>query len=611
MPAAKKTVAAKRVSAKSTVAKKTVAAKRVSAKAPAAKAPPKRTSSRAAATPKTKLKKTADAVMQVTNKYDAGGSGRRMRGWNPPSSGPNRAIVGLQNIRNRSRDANRNDWTGASGTQHWTTNLIGVGIVPRLRRITSKERKQALIDLWDRWVKECDADGVLNFYGLQTLFTRSWLESGEVFIRLRPRRPDSGLSVGLQVQLIEADFVPMLDADNWPDLPRGNRIRSGIELNRIGQRVAYWVYREHPGDDTGSLTSADAHRLVRVARSQMLHVFEPKRPGQLRGVPDFAPILARLRTVADYDDAVLTRQQIANLFALFVTRALGDGSDGTVDPLTGRPISTDAGDRAAISLEPGIVHELEAGEDVKMANPPEAGTMYHEYMRTQHLGTAAGQGLPYEIMSGDIKEVSDRTLRVIINEFRRYAEQRQWQIIIPQACQPIREAWVDQAALEGSVRLSEIDDAKMVEWAPHGWPYIHPVQDVQAKQTEVEARFRSRSSVISERGDDPETVDDEIAADMEREERLGIKPEPVQPQQGQGGDRADGDGISPGEYPRNKRIDAMAQSIERLHTQFEAFVAKQTEAQAAAHPQPAATQRKVVRDPSTGLITDTHVQLTE
>lgn len=508
----------------------------------------------------------AQTGLAVVNRYDAAGTGRRMRGWNPPSSGPNKAVTGLQNIRNRSRDTVRNDWTGTSGVQHWTTNLIGTGIVPRMSRIKAGDRKKALIDLWDRWCKTCDADSTSDFYGLQTLATRAWLEAGECFVRLRPRRADSGMEIPLQVQLIESEFVPLLDADTWPGLPVGNRIRSGVELNRSGQRVAYWVYKEHPGDGQATINSSD---LVRVAKSQMLHLFEPKRPGQLRGVPEFASVLAKLRGIADYDDAVLERQKLANLFAAFVKRSGTTGIDDSVDPLTGQPIQTDSSGAPMVAMEPGTVQELLPGEEMQFANPPEPGTMYHEYMRTQNLGTASGQGLPYEIMTGDIKEVSDRTLRVIINEFRRYAEQRQWQIIIPKFCQPIRDAWTETAALVALVSVSEMDDVRLVTWAPQAWPYIHPVQDVQAKQAEVDGMFRSRSSVIGERGDDPEAVDQEIADDQKREEALGIAPEPPAAAGDPKAKKAkndDEDNIAPGEYPRNRALDNLTATVARLET---------------------------------------------
>lgn len=514
----------------------------------ATKAPAKPKVTKTADTvPKTRQTKTAAAAVTTLgtprNSYDAAGMGRRMRAWNPGVSGPNKVLTGLQKIRDRSRDSVRNDWTGSSSVQHWTTNLIGIGILPRIKRIEG-DRKTELNDLWDDWSKRADADGVLNFYGLQTLATRSWLESGEVFVRFRPRRYDFGMDVPLQIQLLEADMVPMMDSDSWPGLPSGNKIRSGIELDRSNQRVAYWVYKEHPGDEP---TAISPDKLVRIAKSQMLHIFEPKRPSQLRGVPDLSPVLARLRNVLDFDDAVLERQKIGNLFAAFIKQPLNTGFNDGSDPLTGLPIEDESD--PMVGLEPGIVHKLLPGEEMQFANPPEAGTTYEDYVRSQNTGVAAGANLPYQLMSGDIREISDRTLRIIINEFRRFAQQRQWQVIIPMMCQPVREYWVDSAVLAGKIRMSESDACKRVEWAPHGWDYIHPVQDVEAKIAEVNAGFRSRDSVIAERGDDPEQVDQERATSQKRADTMGVKPtvpNAAPNQQGQGANQNE-----PNQQPSN------------------------------------------------------------
>lgn len=452
--------------------------------------------------------------------YDAAGYGRRMRGWTPPSTGPNRATEGLQTIRNRSRDASRNDWTGEAAITKWTTNLIGIGITPRFKLIKDKVRKQAITLLFGDFVNRADADGVLDLFGMQTLSVRSWLEAGEVFIRRRYRRMNGGLPVPMQVQLIEADYVPMLDATQWPGMSLSNYIRSGIEFDKNGQRVAYWMYKVHPGDKQISVIGAD--QLIRVPAEEIRHMFCPLRPGQLRGVPVLAPVLARLRNVNDFDDAVLERQKLANLFVAFITRTMpGADADIDIDPLTNMPIEY-AGGEALAGMQPGLTQELDPGQDVKFANPPEPGTTYSDYMRTNHMGTAAAAGLPYEIFSGDIANVSDRTLRVIIQEFRRLAEQRQWQVIIPMFCRPVVEWFADAALLAGLISFDEAADVCRAEHAPHGWQYIHPVQDPQGKKMEVDAGFRSRSSVIAERGDDPESVDDERAEDAARSDVLGL-----------------------------------------------------------------------------------------
>lgn len=456
-----------------------------------------------------------NAAHTASNRYDAAGQGRRVASWQAPATGPQRATLGLNTVRDRARDTTRNDWAGESGIQKWTTNLIGVGIVPRWA-------DESFGPLWDAWCADADSDGVSTAYGLQTLGTRSWLASGEVFLRRRSRSLLAPLAAPLQVQLIESDFCPIFDAQAWQGMPAGNEIRQGVEINKYGRRVAYWMYREHPGDRY--LTQIpNALQLIRVPASEISHVFEPVRPGQMRGVSSLAPILVKLRASMDFEDAVLDRQKLANLFTMFITRAMPTAVDDAMfDPDTGLPKWYDDKNNMLVGLEPGISQELRPGEDVKFTNPPDAGTTYTDYMRTTHMGTAAGQGLPYELFSGDILNISDRTLRIVINEFRRFAEQRQWQIVIPLLCQPMVR-WLGEAlALAGSISASQAAEFSAPEWAPHGWEYIHPVQDVEGQLRARDGGLVSTSALISKRGDDPRKVLKERKAD----EASGLTPPP-------------------------------------------------------------------------------------
>lgn len=463
-------------------------------------------------------RKAGAAAAGAEARYDAAGLGRRIRSWTPPSTGPQRAVEGLQRIRDRARDVSRNDWAGSSASQKWATNLVGVAITPRWKN-------KALRDAWKQHVKVADADCVLDAYGMMTLGTRSWFDSGEVFLRRRPRDLNRGLPAPVQYQLIESDYVPLLDSDSWPGLPQGNTIRQGIERSRYGERTAYWVYKEHPGDGSGHVKNPDL--LVRVAASQMSHMFEPTRPGALRGVSQLASVLTRLRNAGNFEDAVLDRQMLANLFVAFITRQMPDWEDVDVDAVTGLPKFYDRAGNPLAGLQPGMMQELLPGENVAFANPPEAGTTYSEYMRTTHLGTAAGAGLPYELMSGDIKDISDRTLRVVINEFRRLARQRQWQIIIPRLCQPMVDWWADALVLKGDLSIAAAEDAKTsVVWHPEGWEYIHPTQDAEGKKILLDAGLISRARVVGERGDDVEEIDEERAEDLKRSKAMGLEPPP-------------------------------------------------------------------------------------
>lgn len=460
-------------------------------------------------------------------RYDAAGQGRQLRAWAPSNLGPNRVLDGVQTIRNRTRDLDRNDWSAKTLSQKWGTTLIGVGITPRWRRIKSRDRRQQIIDLFNDQAAVIDADGALNIYAQQTLAVKEWFVGGEVFARRRYRRLTDGLPLPFQVQLMGSEMCPMLDADQWPGMPQGNKMRLGIERDRRNRIVAYWFFKEHPGDNYSKAVGTSD--LVRVLAEDVIHMFEPDRAGATRGVPQVASVVTRIKNIGEFDDNVMTRQKLANMFVGFITRELSTSDfNPDVDPLTGQPIQRDAGG-AIVGMQPGILQELDDGQDIKFANPPEAGTTYGDYMRTQQLGVAAAGGLPYELLSGDIREISDRTLRVLINELRRLAEQRQWQMVIPQFCQRVINWFAEAGLLIGKISAAEFDDVRRVEHAPHGWAYIHPVQDVQGKALEVEKGFRSRSSVIGERGDDPEQVDNERAEDKAREDELDLTPPPPAP----------------------------------------------------------------------------------
>jgi lambda family phage portal protein len=471
---------------------------------------------------RTTVRDSLDPKTAPRAQYDAAGTGRRLRGWSPPTSGPNRAIKGLQKIRDRADDSVRNDWAGASIVQKWTTTLVGIGITARFDRIEDRARRKVIADLFSDFVQYSDADGILNLFGQQTLAVRSWLSKGEVFVRERPRDASLPLPVPVQLQMLEAEFVPLLDADSWPGLPQGNRIRQGIELNKYDRRIAYWMYKEHPGDGALLSRTPGSTDLVRVPAATVWHIFEPIRPGQLRGVSGLAQILVRLRMAGDFEDAVLDRQRLANLFTIFITRQIPpeNWGDLEIDGLTGLPKAWGDDQKPIAGLEPGISQELNPGEDVKFANPPEPGVVYPDYLRATHLGTAAGAGMPYEIMSGDIRNISDRALRVILNEYYRFADQRQWQIIVPMFCQKAVDAFAKYAAISGKISLEEIDLVRRCTHSPHGRAYIHPTQDVQGKILEINAGIAARSDIISAKGDDPEAIDEKRMADGKRNKAI-------------------------------------------------------------------------------------------
>jgi lambda family phage portal protein len=442
-------------------------------------------------------------------------------GWRAPTVSPNTAILyGLTTLRDRSRAATRNDGYAKGAIDRLVTNIIGTGIKPLSQADDAPFRKQAQA-LWLRWTDESDADGLLDWYGQQSQAVRAWLEGGETFVRLRPRLLSDGLSVPLQVQVLEPELCP--HTYNTV-MPTGNRVRAGIEFNPIGGRVAYWFYQSRPGD----LQDIDRSQLRRVPAEAVVHLYDPLRPGQLRGVPHLTQALIRLHELDKFDDAVLLRQQLANLFAGFVERPASSlGDPEAILPLTGLPTENDADGRPMLSLEPGIFQELGPGEKVEFSKPPDAGSGYADFSRQQLFHVAAATGVPYETLTGDMSKVNDRTVRVILNEFRRRIMAWQHQIVAFQLCRRVWSAWLDRAYLSGALTmppayLTNPDPWARAKWIPQGWPYLQPVQDVEAKRMAIRAGLTTRSAEVSETGEDIEAIDAEQAADNKRADDLGL-----------------------------------------------------------------------------------------
>ncbi len=448
--------------------------------------------------------------LRATADYEAAASTRRTTGWSPSTGDINTLVFrNADTLRSRSRDmVRRNPWA-TNALDAFVGNAIGAGIKPQSQHPEESVREQ-IQALWLRWTDEADAAGLTDFYGLQAVACRSVMEAGECFIRLRPRLPKDGLSVPLQLQVLEAEHLPTSETRR---LQSGNYIRAGIEFNGIGKRVAYHLYREHPNDALNPMASME---LVRVPADSVLHLFRPIRPGQLRGQPWLTQVLVKLYELDQYDDAELVRKKTAAMFAGFVTK------NAPEDPILNEG-AVDADGNALAGLEPGTMQVLLPGEDVKFSTPADVGATYETFMRIQLRSIAAGMGITYEQLTGDLTGVNYSSIRAGLLEFRRRCEQFQHQVIVFQMCRPIWRRWVDAAILAGALPAAGDRAAYYdVKWIPPGFAWVDPLKDIKAQVMAVRAGFKSRAEVVSEQGYDAQEIDREIAADNERADTLGL-----------------------------------------------------------------------------------------
>lgn len=422
----------------------------------------------------------------------------------------------------RSRYLCLNNPYAVSAKETYVAAVAGFGIKPSSLS-TDSDYKAALQQLWLDWTAEADADGITDYYGMQALAASELFEAGEVFA-VKTRTPMGQMDTGipLRIRLVPSEMLPL--THNEPRVAGGNRIVQGIEFDAAGNRVRYHFLKVHPGGEDVDATGYGTHP---VDAADVMHVFKPIRVGQVRGLPHTLSAILTAATLDLYDDAELERKRVAALFAAFVrTPAVEGDDDAGTHPLgsTTRKSETDQ-----FIIEPGATIDLLPGEEVTFSSPSDVGQQYEAFQYRNLLRMAAGMGVPYANMTGDLRQANYGSIRAGLVEFRRRVTAVQHGTVIHQLCRPVWRAFHDAAALAGVHPMARTEylanraEAIRAKHITPTWDWVDPLKDRQAEKLAVDNGFKPRSDVIEAEGYDPEEVDNRIAADQERADRLGLR----------------------------------------------------------------------------------------
>lgn len=449
-----------------------------------------------------KLEKVrADMGKRVINlvtkrSYDGARTDRRSNGWVAAGSSANSEILPqLSILRNRSRELVRNNPYASKAMRVLSSNRIGTGIMATIN-------DKSVAALWKKWVKVCDADWNYDLYGLQKLISNTEAESGECLIRFRYRKMSDGLPVPLQLQLLEPDFI---DTTKNETLKNKGWIQNGIEFSPIGERVAYWLFNQHPGENIINTTIKSS----RVPASDVIHSFDRKRPGQMRGVPILAPVMMTANDLNEYLEATLVRKSAEACIAAFVEtddedRSIGDESQQ---------------DQMRIEeLAPGMVQYLAKGEKITFTNPS-ASTGDVGYTNDRLHAIAAGIGITYEQLTGDLSQVNYSSIRAGTLDFRREIEQWQWLNFIPSVLNRVMDKFLETAFAAGLIQTTDVE----YDWTTPRFDWVDPLKDVQGEELELTMGLKTWSEAVRARGFNPEVLLEELKAEREKFKAAGIE----------------------------------------------------------------------------------------
>ena len=437
--------------------------------------------------------------------YDGATTSHRSGGWRPAGTDANQEVrLGGAKLREVSRDMVRNNPYAAKAKTLIAGNVVGRGILPSVE-VNSTKGTEQLEELMVRHfdTTAIDATGKTNLYGIQDLVMATVVESGECLVRMRPRRASDNLPLPFQLQVLEPDFLdPLIDGPQ----KNGNFAVQGIEFDAIGRVVAYHLFNEHPGNVNFFRTL----KSTSVPADLIAHVYRVDRPGQVRGVSWFAPVVLRLNDFRDFNDAQLVRQKIAACFAAFIS--------GEVDETQLISDETAPSGMTLEGFEPGMIQRLRNGEQVSFSAPPTLDG-HESYSSVTLHEIAAGLGVSYEALTGDLKGVNFSSGRMGWLEFQRNIDSWRDKMLKPQLLDRVGLWFIAACRLGEGVNLSP--DARVI-WSSPRREMISPKDEIPYKVVEVRAGFKSRSQIIREDGFDPAKVDAEIADDNKRQDKLKL-----------------------------------------------------------------------------------------
>lgn len=362
-----------------------------------------------------------------------------MADWRPYLWSPDGELnMYRDRIVSRVRDLVRNDGWASGAVTRTLDNAIGANFRPiskpdyrALAAYTGNkafdakwadEFGRAVEANWRTWANDpgryCEAERNLTVAQIMRLAFRHKLVDGDALAMLLwlPERVGVGRArYATTIQVIDPDRLsnPQMQFDQ-------QTMRGGVEIDKHGAAIAYWIRRAHQGDWFSAAQSLHWDSIPRETnwgRPIIVHDFDHERAGQHRGGAGIlTSVLQRLKMLAKYDGTELDAAIINAIFGAyiespfdpqFVEQALGDG-DELNNYQQGR---TEFHSERKIALGDSRMPILFPGEKIGIVNAARPSTNFGDFEAAVLRNVAAGTGLSAQQISNNWGDVNYSSAR--------------------------------------------------------------------------------------------------------------------------------------------------------------------------------------------------------
>lgn len=439
--------------------------------------------------------------------YEAAKPSTLRKGRREAASGDGATLRAGRSLREQARHLEQNHDLARGALAVLVANIAGghgIGIEPQpcnkdgTINLEVADQLRKLHRDWER--KKPEVTGTFRWAGAQRLAARSWVRDGE-FLYQDLIGNIQGLNhrskVPYSIELIESDLLPFelnASGDPW--------ITMGVERNAWGERVAYHLYKQHPGDwlavNLWSIAPGSTGiRRVSADRMHLVGLFDRIR--QCRGVSIFASVLTRLDDLKDYEESERIAAKVAASMAAYIKK--------------GRPeeYASHKGEDSphrALKFRPGMIFDdLLPGEEIGTIDTSRPNTNLAEHRNGQLRAVASGVNTSFSSLSKAYLGSYSSQRQELVETWNNYLVLQEE--FTAQFVAPVYETFVAAALAAGLLRLPSTIDLDTLDDALYigpQMPWIDPGKESQAWERLERNGHASGPEIIRRRGESPDDV---------------------------------------------------------------------------------------------------------
>ena len=444
----------------------------------------------------------------------------------------------LDSLRARSRDAENNSPLCTGWIKSTARGVVGNGF--SLRPNTgNKQLDEAVIRCFDKQSRAKNWTTQKNMTRMQFEYLVMYqiIRDGECFIQ---KVPNAKNDTGYSLRLLDASqvFTQYVGGGNYVngagvvagsgntlgktivDKDTGNRIVLGVEIDADFAPVAYHIRSGNHNNNLSSTFTYHASDIMRIPADQMIHIFIPTYPNQVRGVPWTHAALENLELLRRYNETAMLASRLGAAKAFAVQSQDGGGYAG--DSVQG----TDENPEYQIDMTGQKIAQLPRGTELKHFDPKYPHEMYEEFVnRTQQI-LANALDTNSAIMFGNFKDINFSAGQIALLDMREKYRALQ-KIITERLYDELFPEYMKHTIMMG--KLEDRDGNPMLasntlvdictsncQFRGKQFSPVDMGKAAMANKTLVETGVKSRAQVIRESGEEP----DDVFAEIEKEKEL-------------------------------------------------------------------------------------------